>query len=717
MSVLDLIIQQGKKLQDAMHDPAAAAMVYEGCRTLIRSDTGTGKTTWVLKELSKHHRILMLVPLVSQIKQLLAEYGGNGGQIIFLSGSSSSHFEETRDLRSAQVIVATYDYLRNLFQRKDMDWKQYLLVVDEVHKTYSAGSYRDSALNPVLYMLSITLSSYQKGTAKFKGCIMLTATWSEHMARYAKIVPEQRINTKNLNNLHRTLTIRNRPQEGKWHWIEDVACLADTGIKGDLKPGIVLVRLNSNKQMLLAKAAFEKMEFKVMMISRKYMNVEEVRESIEAQCLNTDYNIILTTSILDEAINLNNKEGQINSVHLVGRWAHPEEIVQFAGRLRKATPPIYLHLQQSDWPEAEPKDKPAYTLLDAHHNRMTNIATNMRNVLNSVPEGNDSQDMKSKVTQINATFERTMDCHLLALSSTKKPWVNSAGILAAIYRKDTYLCSRSFNGFKSRIEALTPFITVNYVVNNDEADRDVSRFMGAKGEEFSAQLALISSEIVKKLVDEYEQTKHVALHEYASECIKRLEDQDRSYRIPYDYIRDEMLYDGYRKALNLAAHVVKTDEIVEILSTKKYRDVIRFVTALDDHLIINVRKELEKLLHMSAPVEIRGPQARDIAIRAAQATTAKYPDFKEAVRYGRRIEVEVKKNNQFDAEHSRALNLIASCSESEDKNSHKPDKRYLRLKGLSYQGYRYQRLEPLRKDELRVIPEPPRKSLEDEFDD
>lgn len=716
MSVLNLTIQQGQKLQDAMLDHAAAAMKFEGCRTLIRSDTGTGKTTWVLKELSKHHRILMLVPLVSQIKQLLAEYGPFG-QIIFLSGSSSSHDEEIKDLQSKQVIVATYDYLHSLYRRKDMDWKQYLLVVDEVHKTYSAGSYRDSALNPVLYVLGVTPLMYQKGDSKFKGCIMLTATWSEHMAKYAKITPEQRINTKNLNQQQRILTVRNRTKEGKWHWIEDVACCADKGANNELKPGIVLVRLNSNKQMILAEATFKKMGFKVMLISRKYMNVEKVRDSIEAQYLNTDYDIILTTSILDEAINLNNLESEIDSVHLAGRWAHPEEIVQFAGRLRKSTPPIYLHLQQSKWPETLPNPKSESTQLDEHHGRMTNIAANMRNVLNNQVELEKGYDINSAVTQFNTTFERIMDCHLLTLYTNKrKAMTNSAGILAAIYRKDTYLSSLSFNGFKSRIEELTPYITVKYEINNNEADQELSDHMGATGDEFSTQIALISSAVVEKLIEEFNNTKHTALHEYASECLKKLEDQDRSYHIPYDFIRDEMLYDSYRKALKLSAHVVKKDQIVEILRTKKYNDVIRFVTSLDDHLIINTRNALEKLLQTSNTVEIRGEQACDIVIKAAKETTAKYPDFKDAVRRGRRIEVSVMKNNHFHAEPGKAMNLIASCSESSDKNAHKPEKRYLIVKGLNYLGYRYQRLDPLRPEELRVIPADPPKRLEDDID-
>ena len=45
---------------------------------------------------------------------------------------------------------------------------------------------------------------------------------------------------------------------------------------------------------------------------------------------------------MDEAVNLNNDEVELDSMILVGKQAHPEEVVQFLGRLRQASIPCFI---------------------------------------------------------------------------------------------------------------------------------------------------------------------------------------------------------------------------------------------------------------------------------------------------------------------------------------------------------------------------------------
>jgi alanine racemase len=47
---------------------------------------------------------------------------------------------------------------------------------------------------------------------------------------------------------------------------------------------------------------------------------------------------------MDEAVNLNNPEIEIDSVYILGKQAHVEELVQFIGRLRLANVPCHILL-------------------------------------------------------------------------------------------------------------------------------------------------------------------------------------------------------------------------------------------------------------------------------------------------------------------------------------------------------------------------------------
>lgn len=84
--------------------------------------------------------------------------------------------------------------------------------------------------------------------------------------------------------------------------------------------------------------------FNIQLINSKEISNPSCKELLSLERINTEYDAVICTSILDEAINLKNHDDEIDSIHIIGGSAHPEEIVQFIGRLRVANPPVYIHL-------------------------------------------------------------------------------------------------------------------------------------------------------------------------------------------------------------------------------------------------------------------------------------------------------------------------------------------------------------------------------------
>lgn len=706
-----LTIKKNEKLNDAMQRLSADILNFADHRTLIRADTGTGKTTWVLEILAKTEKILMLVPLVSQIQQLKALYKDQR-DIAFLSGSCSSDFID--DLANMQVIVATYDYLPNLLgKRKNIDWKQYLLVVDEVHKVYSAGSYRDAALNPVLRQLRLTKQAYTDGgtKARFKGCIMLTATWTEEMARLAQILPERRIMTENKNVLRRNLIVQQYSKADTWHWLCHVAPRAEKQ-KEQPNPQIVLVRLNSESRMIKAKKVLNALGYSVLLISRKYMSTPDVRTMLKEQKL-SGYHVVITTSILDEAINLLNPKGTIDSVHIVDGTAHPEEIVQFAGRLREATPPIYLHLNHSKWPTTTQAIQP----LNDRYTLIKTMASNLQKVVAAHIPLDSTFNTAAFIEEINTTFKRHLDCRLLEQGS-KSALINYAGILAATYRLDSSQSYRSFAQFQSRMAALAPNITVRHKLLDDEPDESIKAFLANVQSDEDLERQDQSIVVGDKLQAKYESSKHTSLKDYATECVKKMD--ERKFVNPYHFQEQALQHQLYHHSVKLSEHVVELEQVKSIVANNETHAVLKFVEVLQDRLVISIHNGLkQRSVAEGWGFKVTADGAVDIVKSALQATATRFPDYKQAVKLGkcRHQGISVLPNHQFKVEPSKALNLIASISNSQDKNKHKPDSRYLLIDGLDFKGYRYHALAPLQPSEHRRLPTAPVTDLESLFDE
>ena len=74
---------------------------------IIRAATGTGKSTYVLQDLTKKHKIILCCPTIAQVKQCESDYGYRQ-DIHFIHGEKGISTKNLQKL-CKQNIVITYD--------------------------------------------------------------------------------------------------------------------------------------------------------------------------------------------------------------------------------------------------------------------------------------------------------------------------------------------------------------------------------------------------------------------------------------------------------------------------------------------------------------------------------------------------------------------------------------------------------------------------------
>jgi len=303
-------------------------------KTLIQAGTGFGKTKFVMESLTKcSQRLLMLVPSVAQVQQLASLYPSN--DIAYLYGLSTA---QPNDSLKRKHIIATFDKFPKI--RKELGdellSKEYMLIIDEIHKIWAAGSYRDGAINPMLAAI--------RNRNLFQKIGFLTATFTDELADLAQLDVDTKVVFTKENTVPRKVSIKVYEKADPYHWLQAVLQRVDF-VKAMKLSAFVLVRLNSKSKQEALKGLYDELDIKALFINSDTMSHPHIQQALANQALPTDYDVIVTTSILDEALNFNNADSEIDSVHIVNGAAHPEEIIQFIGRFRKASPPVFIHLQ------------------------------------------------------------------------------------------------------------------------------------------------------------------------------------------------------------------------------------------------------------------------------------------------------------------------------------------------------------------------------------
>lgn len=680
--------------------------------TLIVAPTGAGKSTYFMEKLrlaaeAQDKRLLILSPLTAQVMQLEVKYPSSEYPICFMYGTDqpTTSFE-------GKHIVATYDkFARLRYDLSAEQRKKYILVVDEYHKLYSAGHFRDAALNPILKALQ---------RKYFEQNLFFTATFTQHLAThlphpihyYQKIIQAQ--------SLVRSLSIINYQLAWSYHWLKAVekrlSIVAAQYAVGHSRQTI-LVRLNAVNACRQAERYLSELGYKVLTICRETAASAPVRDTILNERLSTDFDVILTTSLLDEAVNLNNAPGEIDSVHLINATASPEEIVQFMGRLRRSTPPCFLHLQHGIPHECQPEDLQknhidCISKIEQFHDHMKAAAASLASAVSLLAKDNKvsgKNNVSHAVTKLNATFKSICGCNVLECDKDRVS-INVAGVSAAACRVDQSDVYHDAAYLEYRLKQLSPDLQIQHVCSNAPQVEavNVAFDLIKKGiqidREYAIEIAM--GHFLESMSRLSPMAAGSPLKYYGAKMLERIKSiNDIGQIIPMAYshplvssIYSDILWlTQYVDNLDCIYQIIKANYTSMVINTALKRQQDAIIQALMQHIERHVTDLQEKCVGKALPIRINGDTAKSL-LEISMLQVDKTMPLAEVLRNqpikGVKV-IEDKQGLRFEITPSKALLFIAQNFNIKVINSHKAGSRKLvEFYGFGWGGYHYHDVNP-----------------------
>ena len=422
-------------------------IVVANGNTLIRANTGTGKTWFIINILMRKYHVVFVCPNVGQVKQCEETYGDRD-DIAFIYGDKRISAKSIKKLIK-QNLVMTFDQFKKFEPELSKDT---ILVVDECQKLYGAGSYRDDAIQPIINAVK---------SQKFDRCILLTATPTESLFEMLGIHISQYYDIQKKDEMSRNIQLIRYFKPHVLNWYGGVLQrLKDNREKGQDK--LMIIRINDIAFSKQVKLMFEKEGFNVMLVNRQEMANPKCHEMLSLEKLDSDYQVVICTSIMDEAINLNNADDEVDSIHIVGQPAHPEEITQFIGRLRKARPPVYIHLPDQveiKKINVEQIDNRWVQEMHSSFHKLTHFLQNDLLPLVSKDYFQDFGDLVStkmdKAKLLNGLTNELVECKGFRVENNEIS-LNTASILGRVYQVDLKKCYQNAHYLKYRLQQLMP---------------------------------------------------------------------------------------------------------------------------------------------------------------------------------------------------------------------------------------------------------------------
>jgi hypothetical protein len=282
----------------------------------LEAPTGLGKTTLTIEQLAKDSKVIMVCPVNVQVAQIAHDYKDNKN-VQCITGNEGSN------ALSGNITVCVYDKLPSIMDSIN-NLSDYILVVDEAHKVYQAAGYREAALTPIINAIT---------EKKFKQVVTVSATFQPDI--FPLTFDEQIMITHENSN----------QPDFEGHFYNKKAFMRKALWQLTPSAGnIIIIRLNNKKEIQKTKIAFELRGLKVLAIHSDNQKSDEVANLLKTSLIE-GYDIVLSTSLLDEAINIKNTN--IEAVHSFHKL-HCDELKQFIGRCRSSSPDVYSHLLNSE---------------------------------------------------------------------------------------------------------------------------------------------------------------------------------------------------------------------------------------------------------------------------------------------------------------------------------------------------------------------------------
>lgn len=736
----------------------------QGKRILLQAGTGVGKTTFIMDGGIKEYLfIIQIIPSVLKVRELEQQYSKQANDIGYLFYYDKKTPNES-DLqnKARHIIVCTFDKLEaviGILNKKQLN--STLLVVDECHKLYSAGSYRDEAINSILMNI-------QHGT--FKSVLALTATFTQSCWGTLNLPFDAIYQFKKHNaSIKRSIEMILLEQGDQYSFISLVAKRIKTMQKNGQRKKII-IRLNHREKCELLAAALEKYHgVKALAIHSKSKSNLEVKALFTQQSIPADIDVIFCTSIMDEAVNINNLKDEIDSVFVIGKDAHPEELVQFLGRLRKTSVPCFIILHTDIGQNHQINIATLKKLYEAKNLEFIQKLNQLSTLLSEIVEDfsldiyNEDQPITSrykKMTLLNETFNELAGAKLFALFKGEI-CRNSASISANYYRKDKANCYENFYYFRDRINELLPDCTVKYRLDYDTKtpsyikeflDEEKHNNEQAYHESIDTAFEIILSNpptdesITENEVDDVDQEvetipkkakfikcsatdsslEDMADHEldqsdsnvntnlrYFGSSIMQYQEMDDSYidqlvaqyEVKHHAVTVEIVY----QIAVLMTLIGNLPDIYKIIKNKQFTHVVTVAKGYSSNIVV---KYLTKRFYRYHPEKYFHDKFK---LTPNDASTLLYDAFESISKNSsvpmlsivkRKLISGLKinyKTKEVEIDPSKAANFIAKYFAVKDRNAKKPEKRFLEFTGIVYGDYQYISIASFQK-QFRDIP-------------
>ncbi|WP_245134552.1 DEAD/DEAH box helicase [Acinetobacter nosocomialis] len=670
------------------------------------SPTGTGKTTFTMEKLKARSKlVIIVVPTQAKVMELQNEYSGKvalKSEYLFFCANENPD-ETIRKFKG--IIVATYDKFDKIIKlMSDSQKKEALLVIDEAHKLYSAGSFRDDALTPIIWHL-------QKRSIPTS--LFLTATKTTELFDQLKIEIDQEIFVKHKNPPVRDIRVTSLPNGDQYTAIAIIEQKVRELIKSsDSSKGkcgkTIIVRVNSRDKCESFKQYFEQhYKLNCIVVHSKTKGLVDVKEIFETQKIPTGVDIVFTTSIMDEAVNLNNPEIEIDSVFVLGKQAHVEELVQFIGRLRIANVPCHILLHTG----LTRSDQDPEKLHRKHQKRLDDFITRVNDIAHALAslaedykfdfQDNEKPSIYDKVNRMNESFKDWFDCKLFAVYQGKSIQ-NTASLVSALYLIDTSYFYSSYEYMVWRIKQFLPNCKIQFCEDTTATPSNITHFFDEQKVNADKAYAESINPALKIFLENFQKghQKPESLKQLSTKFIEHKQ-QDEEYidHLAY-YCNDQLAYpDKVAKILNeivyLAQHIGNIHDIHQILTQRKFSTIAKVTDGYAKNVFV---QHIAKQFYLRSPERyldnkyiLKGPQASKLLCSTFKAVQKQTNLPMKSI-----IKANLIKGMSYDSDsdvfkidESKALNFLASYFDVKDRNKNKPERRYLEFQGIALGGFEY----------------------------
>jgi hypothetical protein len=277
---------------------------------VLQAETGTGKTTAILKDFNfirPGKRLLLCVPLVSIANQLANTYK----DVTALTEASS--IETHSQARRSPIVVATYENAgRHLKEKNEFDY----IVIDETHQMINANSYKAATVSKLAILI------------KDKKVLGLTGTPNQLFKKLGFKLAKVHTPSKPTTITQRVL--KEAPEK-----------VIISHIKNSKRK--LIVRLNSKdtlsyiKDYLVDNEILKETEILLLYSDNEIKQSEHFKRLTNKEKFEDQIKVVLTTSVIDEGINI--KQIGFDTLFLENTYFYsPESIKQFTARFRNEDP-------------------------------------------------------------------------------------------------------------------------------------------------------------------------------------------------------------------------------------------------------------------------------------------------------------------------------------------------------------------------------------------